>query len=507
MTPRVRAHPLIVPALACAAMTASATADNVERHLAPAGDARVRETDPCRCFQPGPQQVLPDLVEVSLSGWSPTSPSTDLFSGVVVPQNNGNPPRFFRMQVILNGRVNPPGGLGLSPAAAYSPFQFGPSPIYGFIELDIDRNEDTGGEPPAAAANRFLANAARFGARPKGSRGGRAAECDADLFLPWDQSPLICRSGEDFALVFCGCFPVTVVNTSYPSGPTFGPGDTWVVQGRFFQRAGAYTPACGTVGGSAIGAYDPVVKLQFKHDAATDRTTITLVYPLDQIGAQLMSAAAAPPPLNTSITDGFSVQEAVQELINRAGNLAGVGGLARAATEGWAGESFSTDIRNPTRWRVNAILGTTYPSSAPAASPYVWTDIGFDVITGDMNGDGMVSSPDGQYICNRIQSLDGVPDRDVDAAVNGSVVLPDFGVSFHRADVNADGRIDIADLRLVGGAPCPADFDLSGSISLDDLFIYLKAWFAGELRCDVDPSPGISLDDLFVYVDLWFGGC
>lgn len=57
------------------------------------------------------------------------------------------------------------------------------------------------------------------------------------------------------------------------------------------------------------------------------------------------------------------------------------------------------------------------------------------------------------------------------------------------------------------GRSSAADFDESGSASIDDIFIYLDAWFDLDPRCDVDLSPGLAIDDLFVYVNLWFAGC
>src|SRR5690606_17362839 len=86
----------------------------------------------------------------------------------------------FRLDLVLAGVINPPGTLGLT-GAPYEPFRFGPSPLFGFIELSTDRDEDTGGQLGGAANLRFLANVGRFGARPEDSIGGRAARSADDL--------------------------------------------------------------------------------------------------------------------------------------------------------------------------------------------------------------------------------------------------------------------------------------------------------------------------------------
>lgn len=55
---------------------------------------------------------------------------------------------------------------------------------------------------------------------------------------------------------------------------------------------------------------------------------------------------------------------------------------------------------------------------------------------------------------------------------------------------------------------CPADFDNSGGDPvIDDLFLYLNAWFSGAPVADFDHAGGVSVDDLFRYLNAWFGGC
>lgn len=66
-------------------------------------------------------------------------------------------------------------------------------------------------------------------------------------------------------------------------------------------------------------------------------------------------------------------------------------------------------------------------------------------------------------------------------------------------------------------APCFADFNQDGTVSVQDLFTYLTAYFqncAGEagVTCngktvDVDASGQITVNDLFTYLTLYFSGC
>ncbi|MFN7020983.1 MAG: matrixin family metalloprotease [Phycisphaerales bacterium] len=54
---------------------------------------------------------------------------------------------------------------------------------------------------------------------------------------------------------------------------------------------------------------------------------------------------------------------------------------------------------------------------------------------------------------------------------------------------------------------CPADFNLSGVVSVQDLFDYLAAYFAGDPNADVNASGALTVQDLFDYMALYFAGC
>jgi hypothetical protein len=54
--------------------------------------------------------------------------------------------------------------------------------------------------------------------------------------------------------------------------------------------------------------------------------------------------------------------------------------------------------------------------------------------------------------------------------------------------------------------PCVADYDMNGTRTIDDIFIYLNAWFAGDPGVDVN-GDGINIDDIFIFLNMWFAGC
>lgn len=55
--------------------------------------------------------------------------------------------------------------------------------------------------------------------------------------------------------------------------------------------------------------------------------------------------------------------------------------------------------------------------------------------------------------------------------------------------------------------PCTADFNNDQSVTIDDLFAFLNAWFANVPDADVDGVGGVAIDDLFYYLNAYFAGC
>jgi len=55
--------------------------------------------------------------------------------------------------------------------------------------------------------------------------------------------------------------------------------------------------------------------------------------------------------------------------------------------------------------------------------------------------------------------------------------------------------------------PCPADFNNSGSITLQDLFDFLAAYFSADPQADFNISGSITVQDIFDYLTAYFAGC
>lgn len=88
---------------------------------------------------------------------------------------------------------------------------------------------------------------------------------------------------------------------------------------------------------------------------------------------------------------------------------------------------------------------------------------------------------------------------------------------FKPAVVTGDGNVvQVAGIDIPS-VPCAADFDGANGVTIDDLFGYLNAYFAGctgtqgapcnGASADFDGNAQVSIDDLFGFMNAWFTGC
>lgn len=500
-----------IPVLRAAAMIAASLAaapalgggETTATYNDPAGDAALRRTDASNSSPIHPEGTVPDLLQAVLMGWQTPTPTTDPYSG---SPRQGEGASLFRLDLTFDGLLNPPGPLGVG-GTVFNPFAFGPSPVYGYLELNIDRERDTGGELGGAAQSRYLANVGRFGTLPESSISGRAVRWSQEIDADFSTGPQFERSGADWALALCGCHPVTIVSEGGDADGVFEAGETWIVRSRFFKRSGGFQGASGMFGGSAPGLYDPHVNLRFSHDQQTDRTTISLVWALNAAGAAALTGQSQQ-PYDQSIIAGnhASLAEGLRDIIIGAqgGNGGPLTGPVQTLTGEWAEESHNDeDLLDPTRWRVSALFGM--PAAEEGSALFIWTDTGFGEIFADCDSDGLIDIDDWTLLSGVIDAQDGGP-FDLDGVIDG-VVTAGLGASWSFFDFDSNGLIDQDDLDLILSPveECPADWDRNGIHDVADIFAFLMSWFAGE--ADFDGEGGTGVQDIFAFLSSWFTGC
>jgi len=439
-----------------------------------------------------------DLLSVSLEGWLPNAPTSDLYTGNII-QGDAD---FVRVQVVIDGLVSPPGPIGLS-GFPYNPYLFGDRPITGFIEIDIDDQKNSGGELMPIAINRYLANVARFGLSPESSISERMAQNGTDLDTDFFSEPEFERSGAELSLILCGCFSPTIVSQNGNSDSIFDWGETWVVEGPFFERFESFESQSGLFGPSSFGMFDPITALQFDHDPILDTTTITLVFPITNAGAALQ-AGQPEQPIDSSLWNHTSIEEALDDLIFGANTIVGSGdteNALRVLTSDWQDEHYD-DFREPSSWDVTALIGTA-PTTPQPASFYVWTDTGFDEIHADLNLDELNNALDAQTLQDYVYDNDGGA-LDADNIVNGEVAIIDFGLKFHYYDLNYDGLVTETDLP---NAPCTADFFKDGVLNFIDVSTFLSLFAAQDLQADLNDDESLNFLDVSAFLILYGIGC
>lgn len=449
-------------ALTISGATVLATDDGV--YIDEVGDAVIRRTDVGNDapLPPGFEPI--DLLELRVQGWEPFSPQSDPYTG----NTSGGDEDIARIQLIVDGLVAPPGPIGLD-GPSYAPYLFGERPIFGYIELDIDDRDDTGGEFMQLARNRYLANVGRFGQSPYGSISHRMVRnANEDIDEDFGSWPQFERTGGEFTLTLCGCFTPGILAQDGDMDSVFDAGETWIVSGRFFERFTAFEPASGLFGGSDEGLFDPVVELQFRHDQTEDRTYITLVFPITNHGAALL-AGGSTQPVDANVSNHTSIEEALDDLIY--GAEYAQGDLYQLVNE-WKGRDIDEYYR-PRDWKPMALIGTAPTVKDPAAL-FVWTDTGYGETFGDLNDDDMSSELDSQVIIDTIDTLDGTG-ADADGVVNGEVAIENFGPNFDLRDLNSDGVISGDDIVV---SVCPPDLNGDGILNFFDVSAFLSAYNA-----------------------------
>lgn len=421
---------------------------------------------------------LPDLVYATLGCWAPDDPPNDPYTGIYTGSGG-----FLRLDLVFSGLLNPPGPLG----ASYDPMLYGVNPLFGWVEFDMDANEETGGDTAQPELG-YNANAARFGGMPQGERFMGRVGTDG---LPWDREdfdavPAIHRSGEEFSLRLEGGLidPEGIDYVIDDGDYIFEDGEEWVLGGYFFWRASGYEPL------TYAQVYAPWVTIRFGHSLESNSTTVSFVYPLDNEAHALLYGTDSE-EIDFDDSNANSVLEALTDL--KLSAIDPPSGTAdhehRPLLIQWADQN-PLDHLNPWYWRTTMLFGTALELSPQEGGAYIWTDIRPNVVTGDFNGDGLVSATDSQALADFLEEHDTDPLYDVGGEPwgepDGEIVLLDFAFRFSIFDGDYDGLVPDA-----GGLPVqgPCDYDNDGDVDLMD-------YQAFQSCCSLSPLDPEDMDDV-----------
>lgn len=447
-----------------AAATSAFSADTLQM-TDPEGDAVIRRSDWGNDAAVNPLvNRMPDLIQLRLGRFLPDQPSNDLFSG-----QWSDTAIFFRLDIVFDGLINPSGPVYWDDDdPQYDPMRYGPNPLCGYVELDLDGDVNTGGELDYPN-DRYLGQVGRFGGVPSGSVFENRVALDRSCNDHNVQSPpFIDRSGEEFHLVFRAeeIDYIDVKSECTGGSPlVFEAGERWILHGDFFHRAHGfedYAFSCQ----DRPGRYKPDVQIQFQHDLARDQTTVSLVYPLTNT-ASAQIANESPEPNDGCDDNHNSITEALLDLKWSANNASPI---AMQQPEfqlisGWS-DNVVFNHANPAGWRLTCLLGSVYATPQPGGDRFIWTDIWPNVVPGDFNGDGASNTQDAGVFGSYIAAHDGDPFYDADVSVNGEIECAGFARDFMVFDMNYDGVVNADDMPI---GPIPGDMDLNNQVDINDV--------------------------------------
>ncbi len=152
----------------------------------------------------------------------------------------------------------------------------------------------------------------------------------------------------------------------------------------------------------------------------------------------------------------------------------------------------------------------------------------------DLNSDGNANGPDESVVVYTTDEA-SLTIQDVVSLPNGDLYFTDVSASpggkriFRLHDQDSDGlylttgerteflsqstaaAAGILDVRYIGWlrdiSACATDFNNSGTLSVDDIFDFLNAWFNTDPRADFNNVNGLNVQDIFDYLNAWFAGC
>ena len=438
-----------VPAVAVPGDTAEPTAIDGTKQvfLDPPDDMSLHRTDD-EPEIPTLSGNWPEMIFATLGRWAPVDPHDNAYLGEFSATGG-----FLRLDLVFAGLLNPPGEL----IGNYYPEEYGPNPLIGWVDFDVDANADTGGDTEQPETG-YTWNVARWGGLPQGQHFTDRITMDGE---PWSgvfgATPLTYRSGADFRLLFHGTYLDTI--EQHVTGDTndqFEAGETWIMAGPVLWRNRGYDLI------TYAGAYEVLVRVRFAHSLVTDRTTVTLVYPLDNYAhAALYDVPYEEPDFISAGVN--SIHEALWDLQVSADDPPGSPKPQyRPLMADWAFQE-PTDHLNPAAWRCTFLFGTGLEENSGYGVAH--TEAWPNVVQHDFNGDGLVSATDELLLTDYIAGHDGEAGYDDDGVVNGTVSRVSFASLFSVHDADYDGLV------TADGFPSQAvaDYDNDGDVDLADV--------------------------------------
>jgi hypothetical protein len=140
-------------------------------------------------------------------------------------------------------------------------------------------------------------------------------------------------------------------------------------------------------------------------------------------------------------------------------------------------------------------------SGASVATPLRMRLTGAIVTQGSATSQLRIQLPNNSDLAN---ITSGSFNRVLNLTVNGEY---HFTTTLNTGDLQPASGSALTDVNTYASFVCMADFDGSGTLSVNDIFAYFNAWFAGSLGADTNANGSLNVQDAFDYLNAWFAGC
>jgi hypothetical protein len=139
-----------------------------------------------------------------------------------------------------------------------------------------------------------------------------------------------------------------------------------------------------------------------------------------------------------------------------------------------------------------AVQAGHFPRNQYADGQY-WDDTIFAIPPGARRAEVRVF-----YQTTTREYIEFLRDANTAPAPNAGTIAYDLWTEFGKSE---PVQMDFGALTL----PCRCDTNADGSITIDDLFLYLNLYFTGD--ADIDGNGSTTIDDLFLFLNCYFTGC
>lgn len=233
----------------------------------------------------------------------------------------------------------------------------------------------------------------------------------------------------------------------------------------------------------------------------------------DQTNEGIFRSNLENPAIESSVSDvpffrGVAFDHAAGKVYWTTSNTSTTGRIYRANDGGSEPEIVITGLGKPGNLALDVAGNRIYWTDAIARVVRRAHLDGTDVQTIYTGGE-FIGTPKGialDLAAGKVYWGNDVYDFDSGGFMQGTILRMNLDGSNQEPLVTGLGSVNDIVHGPAAAPPCVADFNHANGITVQDIFDFLSAWFAGAPSADVNGG-GLSVQDIFDFLSAWFAGC